>query len=239
MTTRFRWAAAGTIFGLAAALSLPSLAQQPSPPVDPTNRRTVSVNGMAIITSTPDEAVISVGVQTEAPSARQALSDNAAKMTKVIDALISARVDRDDIATSSVGLNPSYGVDGLQVTGYTAVNQVTATVRDLSTVGSVIDEAVAAGANLASGVTFQLSDQNQGLDQALAAAVADARSKADALAAASGARLGQVVSVTEVSSGGPPPTLYAGREDASVATPIVPGDVETHVSVNVIWELVD
>ena len=55
------------------------------------------------------------------------------------------------------------------------MNQVDVTVSDIAKVGPLIDRGVAAGANVMNGVTFQLSSSNQGADQALAAAVADAR----------------------------------------------------------------
>jgi uncharacterized protein YggE len=108
----------------------------------------------------------------------------------------------------------------------------------MAKVGEVIDTAIAAGANLASGVSFQLSDQNQGLDRALQAAVEDARSKAETLAAAAGATVGQVISITENGSSTPPPVYYEKTIAAgSATTPISPPTLETQVSVTVVWSL--
>jgi uncharacterized protein YggE len=240
MKDRIRWAGLGLMFGLAFALALPSFAQQPSPTASEPTTRTITVSGTGIVRSEPDEAVLWIGVQTQADTANQALRDNAAKMTKVIDALVRAGVRKDDIATSSVSLSPNYGSDGQRVTSFMATNQVTATVSEMSRVGEVIDRAVAAGANLTSGVTFQLSERNQGVNEALDEAVQDARSKAQALAAATGSRLGDVVSVTETSTGVSPPVYDVRAVEAAGAatpTPIVPADVETQVSVTVVWEL--
>ena len=113
------------------------------------------------------------------------------------------------------------------------------TVHDLDKVGQVIDDAVAAGANLASGITFQLSDQNQGMDKALAAAVADAKSKAAALASAGDAQLGEVVSIDETTGSSTPPVFFgrAMSAAASAPTPVQPPTLETQVSVTVMWEL--
>jgi uncharacterized protein YggE len=128
----------------------------------------------------------------------------------------------------------------MDITGYQAVNQVDVTVRDISKVGAIIDDSVKAGANLSNGITFQLSDQNQGVDQALADAVANARSKAETLAGAGDAQLGQVVSIQEGSGYTPP--IYYGRDMAAssagaAATPIQPPTLETQVSVTVTWAL--
>ena len=107
--------------------------------------------------------------------------------------------------------------------------------------GQVIDDAVKAGANLSNGITFQLSDENQGVNSALDDAVANARSKAEALAAAGDAQLGQVVTIQETSGGYSPPIAYArdmaagGAMEAS--TPVNPPTLETQVSVSVTWAL--
>jgi uncharacterized protein YggE len=239
MNARFRWAAVGLIFGVALALSLPSLGQS-SPPAPGVSGspRTVTVMGTAVVRSQPDQAMVSIGVQTQAPAANQALRDNAAKMAKAIDALVAAGVSKSDIATSFITLNPNYDSSGQAVLSYTAMNQVDATVRDISKVGSVIDRAVAAGANLTGGITFKLSDQNKGRADALEVAVADARSQAEALAEAVGAHLGEVVSIEQTSSSLPPPVFDTGRE-AGVAspTPVLPPTLEAQVSVKVVWAL--
>ena len=179
------------------ALTLPSLAQDTGSPAPSTSDRTVTVNGTATIKAKPDEAVISLGVQTQANTAQSALADNATKMTALIAALTNKGIAKDDIATSYVSIYPTYGNNGMDITGYQAVNQVDVTVRDISKVGEIIDDSVKAGANLSNGITFQLSDQNQGVDQALADAVANARSKAETLAGAGDAQLGEVVSIQE------------------------------------------
>jgi uncharacterized protein YggE len=199
------------------------------------------VNGTATIKAKPDEAVISLGVQTQANTAQSALADNATKMTALIAALTNEGIAKDDIATSYVSIYPTYGNNGMDITGYQAVNQVDVTVRDVSKVGGVIDDSVRAGANLSNGITFQLSDQNQGVDQALADAVANARSKAETLAGAGNAQLGEVLSIQEGSGYTPP--IYYGRDMAASSagaaspTPIQPPTLETQVSVTVTWAL--
>ena len=165
---RIGYISAGVVLGAIVALTLPSLAQDTGSPAPSTADRTVTVNGTATIKAKPDEAVISLGVQTQANTAQGALADNATKMTALIAALTDKGIAKDDIATSYVSIYPTYGNNGMDITGYQAVNQVDVTVRDISKVGEVIDDSVKAGANLSNGITFQLSDENQGVDQALA-----------------------------------------------------------------------
>jgi uncharacterized protein YggE len=70
MKAKVSWGAAGLVLGLVAALTLPSLAQSSSPsPGTGGAGPTVTVTGSATIRSAPDEAVVSLDVQTQAPTA--------------------------------------------------------------------------------------------------------------------------------------------------------------------------
>jgi uncharacterized protein YggE len=238
MKPNVKWGVAGLILGLAVALTLPTVAQQSSPEPGSVDR-TVSTSGTAIIRSAPDEALVTLGVSTEAPTAEQAMNANAEAMADVVRALVDAGLSEDDLATASINLYPRWDASGTQVDGFTAENQLTATVHNLDRVGAIIDRGVAAGANLASGITFRVSNTSESIDRALEEAVADARRKAEALAAAGGTSLGSVVSISETSSSFEPPVVYARAEAAAdMATPVLPPTLESQVSVTVVWSLV-
>ena len=200
---------------------------------------TVTVTGSAMVNSQPDEAVIGLGVQTQASDAADALRENADRMAAVIKALTDLGIDRSDISTALVSLYPTYDSNGTAVTGYQAQNQITVTLHDLSKAGETIDTATAAGANLTTGITFQLSQGSPALSSALKAAVEDARAKADALASAAGAKVGDVVAISEDSGGYPIPYAEAEVDSraAGAPTPVVPPAIQTMVSVTVVWEL--
>ena len=227
---------AGAVFGLVVALALPSFGQSSSP-VSGSTAHSVSVTGTATITSSPDEAVVSLGVQTNAGTADGALQQNASRMQHVLAALAGFGIGKSDIATSDVSLYPNY-TNGGSISGYQASNSVSVTVREMGKVGKVIDAAVGAGANLAGGISFQVSDQNQGLNDALSAAVKDARGKAGVLASAAGAQLGSVVSIDETTASPEPPIRYAvPAAEGAASTPISPPTLKTQVSVTVVWAL--
>jgi uncharacterized protein len=246
----------GIAVGVVLALSVPSFASTGGSPgvsapqplasnataAPAADRRTVSVTGTAMLRSTPDEAVVSLGVQTESSSAEDAMRENGTRMLSVLRALADLGVKDGDISTTGVSLYPTYGSNGTSISAYQASNQVSVTFHDLGPIGRAIDAAVKAGANLTNGVMFQMSPANRGSEQALAAAVADARSKASAVAAAAEAQLGQVLTVSETGMPSfPPPMPYEGAMpagDAVVATPVNPPVLETQVSVQVTWELV-
>ena len=84
MKAKVSWGTAGLLLGLIAALTLPSLAQTPSPSPETGSDRSVTVTGSATIRSAPDEAVVTLGVQTQAPAAQGAMQQNASRMNDVI-----------------------------------------------------------------------------------------------------------------------------------------------------------
>jgi uncharacterized protein YggE len=238
MKPNAKWGAAGLILGLAVALTWPLGAQESQDP-GPSDR-TVSTTGTAIVRSAPDEALVTLGVRTDGATAQEAMDRNAEQMQAVVRALLGAGLDEDDLATASINLYPRWDDTGTTVDGFTAENQVTATVRNLDRVGTVIDEGVAAGANLASGITFRVSNGNEAGDRALTEAVADARRKAEVLAAAGGAELGSVVTIAESSTSVSPPVIYEEAFAAADgrATPVLPPTLESQVVVTVVWALV-
>jgi uncharacterized protein len=194
--------------------------------------RTITVNGTGTVTTVPNRALFSFGVTTQGRTAVAALAENAAEIRKVIEALKAAGIAAKDIQTESVQLSPRYSNDGETILGYTASNTVAATTRDINRAGSIVDAAVAAGANQVSGPSLTRSDSNALYRQALKAAVADARLRAQAIAAASHVRLGPVRSVAEGSSAPPPPVPFAKAADTG-STPIEPGTQQIQATVTV------
>ena len=192
---------------------------------------TITVHGTGTVTSVPDQAQLSFGVETQAGTAKEALAANAAEMRRLIAALKSAGAE--DVQTQYVSVSPRYG-DEMSVRGYVATNTVSATVQEVGKAGAVIDAAVDAGANQVSGPSLSLSDQEQLYRDALADAVADARERAEALADAAGLTLGDVKSIVE-GGGVSPPMPYAANmamRDAESA-PLEPGKQDVTASVTV------
>ncbi len=194
--------------------------------------RTITVTGTGTATSTPTRATVSFGVQTQAATAKAALAQNGADMRKVIAALQAAGAK--DIRTQWVSLSPIYG-DNQSLQGYSASNSVSATVT-FAAAGATIDGAVEAGANQVDGPSPLADDTDSLYRKALAAAVANARVHAEALAAAAGAKVGEVTSISE-SGAAPIPLTYDKAAAASAPTPVVAGPQDTTASVVVTFAL--
>lgn len=209
------------------------------------DKRTVSVNGQGTVTLTPDMATISVGVQTQGAEAEEAVAENNAKAEAITAALKEFGIEDKDIKTTNFSVYPRqrYNDDGeiVDVT-YIVQNTVMVTVRDLEILGEVLDASVAAGANNIYGVSFDIADRESAYAQAIEAAVANARTRADALAAAADAKLGEALKIdTFIGGGGVFVEMETRGLDMAMAeesaVPVSPGEMEIHVDVTVIYEL--
>jgi uncharacterized protein len=204
-------------------------------------QRLVTVTGSAEVEAVPDLATITAGVETQGPTAREALGANTEAMAAVFAALDAAGIAARDRQTSQLNLNPVYEPyrDGAQepqrVIAYQASNMVTVRVREVGKLGAVIDALTSAGANRLYGVGFEVSEPRASLDTAREEAVADARSKAELFARAAGVTLGAVRSIRESTGmGGPEPLRARAMAEAA---PVAEGTVTLTADVEVVFEI--
>ncbi|HEY9286566.1 MAG TPA: SIMPL domain-containing protein [Candidatus Dormibacteraeota bacterium] len=201
----------------------------------------VIVTGSATIDVIPDVARLVVSIQTTAPTASQAESQNAAAADSAMSHIERAGIASVDIKTLGMQVWPQYDYRSSPqvLTGFTATQTLQVTIRNLSRIGAVIDAAVAGGATSVQGITYDITDHSAASAQALAKAVADAQVKARAMANAAGIRLGPVVSITDIESTPYPfPIIRAATASAgSSGTQVSPPDVQLTVSVTVGWSI--
>jgi len=199
-----------------------------------TSTTTITVTGNGTVNATPDKASFDFGVQVNAATAAQAISKANADAQKIIDALKNAGIPASDIQTSSVSLWPQTSSDGQTITGYQASNSVTVTTS-IDKAGSLVDAATGAGANNVNGPNLSVSDQSSYYAEALKLAVDDAKTQAQAIAAASGLTLGGILHITNQSST-PGPIMYASAmNSAKASTPIEAGTQQVQASVTVTY----
>ena len=212
-----------------AGVAQPRLGRSATPS---TTRITVTGNGT--VNATPNRASFNFGVQTQSATAAGALSRNAEQARAIINALKKAGIDASDIQTTQVSLWPQTTNDGRQITGYQASNSVQVTAA-LGKAGDLVDAAVGAGANNVDGPSLDTSDKTSLYADALKKAVANAKTKAQALAAGSGLTLGGIVKVTE-GGGQPIPLPYAAADAVrSAAPPIEAGTQQIQATVTVTY----
>ena len=239
---RLRWLAGGLALGLlAASMAGPGAVLAQNDPDDTV--RSISVSGTGRVKAEPDIANVSVGVTKQGADAGEASSKAAESMSSVIDALLAMGIAETDIQTTSINLNPMYDWDDNppNIVGWEASNMGSITVRDIESVGEVVDPAPEAGATNVSGISFQVEDPTAAQAEARAAAVADAEAKAQQLAVAAGVNIIGVITISESGGQPPQPVLMARAEmafdTAAASTPVLPGEVELTISVHIQYEI--
>jgi uncharacterized protein len=201
----------------------------------------IAVVGRGEVRGRPDIVTIQLGVSVTRRTVAEANRDAAELSRALLAALSGAGVAETDIQTSNLALNPNYEYPPNRqpkLTGYTFANTVSAKLRDIDAAASVIDGALsAAGDNaILNGVHFALDDDAEAVVGARASAYADARSKAEQLAALAGVTLGAALAIEELAPGadGPSPMPKVMRMAAADAgPPLSAGEIATTVQVAV------
>ena len=151
----------------------------------------ITVSGTGETKISADTAVISMGVSArdrDVLKAQQTVNEHIAKIRQ---ALLDCGVAEENINTDYMSIYAIYDYDEdvEKVRAYNASTTLAVKVTDMETVGKVIDEAFAAGANTLNGISFSASDTAAAENESLKAAVADARAKAEILAEAAGLKI--------------------------------------------------
>ncbi|HEY6138746.1 MAG TPA: SIMPL domain-containing protein [Thermoanaerobaculia bacterium] len=224
-----------TIFVAAAAFA------QPMTPMP----ESVSVNGMGRVTLVPDRFTFTAGVQTNAPTVDAAVNENNERVARVVAALKAAGAKPEEIQTSGFSIYPQQDFSQGQLPrllGYQVNNSVTVRKNEIATASKLLQVAIAAGVNTASGLNFEVSDPTRGRDRGLKAAFDDARAKAALLAQAAGRTLGRALHITEGGEPPPQPRLMMAKgviaaQAAVSEVPVESGTQELTFSVSVVFEL--
>ena len=233
------------MFLIAASLAAP-LAAQPAtqPPRESGMPETVSVTGNSRVQLTPDRFSFNVGVQTQAPTVEEAVNENNARVAAIIAALKKAGATDQEIRTSGFSVYPQQNyVQGQppRVIGYQVSNSVTVTKKQIADAGRLLQVAINAGVNEASGLQFEVSDMARGRDQGLRAAFDDARAKATLLAQAAGRSIGRAIVITEGAEPiAPRPMVMAramAKAEAVSQVPVESGTSELTYTVSVVFEM--
>jgi uncharacterized protein YggE len=225
------------------AVSLSACASAAAPGGD-ASVRSISVNGTGKITLSPDMAVVSVGIQTQAEDAQTAVDENNTIVAQITAVMSELGIAEEDMKTTNFSVFPNTRYDELGGIGdisYMVNNSVEVTVRDLEIIGDVLAEAVAAGANNIHGIQFDVSDREAAYAQAMELAVENARSRAEVLAGAGEVEIKDVHTISSYIGGGMP--FGGGRNmsfdmvESAASVPVSPGEMEIVVDVTVVYEI--
>ena len=205
----------------------------------------IVVNGKSTIKVVPDRVEVNLGVMSQASTVAEAQAQNTATMDMVLAKLTELGVPDDSIRTTSYNVYPNYDWNNYkdEIIGYSVDATLTISDRTVDEVGALLSECVNAGANEIRGLTFSYSGYDATYLEALKAAVGEAHTKAEALAAAAGRTLGEPEIITEgyqntvVRYSGMDKAMAEDEEYASAAVAVMPGQVDIEANVTVTYEM--
>ena len=221
----------------------PAAAQSTDPDAGYSPAETITVVGQGLVSVRPNIARVSLGVETSAETIGEAVAANEVIMEAILAALEGTGIDTQDIQTMNYSIRldrypeqlPLASSAGEAQPMYRVSNMVNVTIRDLDSVGNVLDAVIEAGANDIWGITFAIDDPSEAQDEARAGAIEDALARAGALAELNGVELGPVMSVTEIIGSTPIPMPVALESAAAGGGPISPGELEIGYQVQVTY----
>jgi uncharacterized protein YggE len=245
LATNAPWLVRRSIALAAAGLAVAALSacnkHSPAPPG--ANPRQVTVIGSGQVQGVPDTLTADVGIEFTALDVTAAMNQTNDRQRAVINALVGAGLDRKDISTTEVTLQPQYGNPGPNgtetITGYRSNNSIQVKIHPTDAASRLLAVIVSTGgdATRISSVSYSIADDSQLVKDARARAFNDAKGRADQYAQLSGLRLGRVLSISEAPgsapvAGGPP-----APPRAMAAVPLEPGQQTVRFSVTAVWEL--
>ncbi|HSV38686.1 MAG TPA: SIMPL domain-containing protein [Nocardioidaceae bacterium] len=210
--------------------------------------RSIAIDAVGEVRGVPDQVAFDLSVRGRAVDLAGALDRASATMRRVLDVLADQGVDRKDVQTTGLSMDPVYRyLSGSEpiLEGYRVVQRAEVVVRSLRDAGKVITAAVGAGDSTVSvsDLRLQLGDRASLLSDAREKAIAEAEAKAEQYAGAAGQTLGAVLSIKETTAQAPQ-YLYenafrsqALAADLASSVPIRAGSEQVKVTVSVVWGL--
>ncbi|OMB96423.1 hypothetical protein A5733_11745 [Mycobacterium sp. NS-7484] len=199
--------------------------------------RQVTVVGSGQVQGVPDTLTADVAMEFTAPDVSGALNQSSQRQQAVIDALVSSGIDRKDISTTQVSVQPQF--TDSKISGYQASNAIKVKIRDTAKASDTLALIASTGgdATRINSVDYSITDDSDLVRDARARAFDDAKNRAEQYAELSGLDLGKVISISEQSDGSTPPRPTPMPRAAMEAVPLEPGQQTVNFSVTVIWEL--
>lgn len=252
------------VVALSAVMMVPRVAAAQQAPTasiaEMANTPLVRVNIAESLRTPPDEATITVATQSKAPTATAAVAANKVRTEKLLAAIRNAGIRERDIQTQGIQLQPEYrwdpptpGGQGRQtLVGYMANNSVQIKTRNIDKLTSLLDVLTTAGADSVYGPSFGISDTAPLKREARIRAMKRGDAEATEYARNNGYKSVRLLSLEEgtsyrgtdvfvtasgVSPVAPPPPPPPGAAERGGGGIVAPGQVETAVSLNLLYRM--
>lgn len=196
----------------------------------------LKVTGEGKVSTSPNRAIITLGVQNENDNLTIAQKQNANTISTVISSLVNLGIPNEYIKTVEYRIEPHYDYkEGEQIfRGYRVKHLLEIKNDQIRNTGSIVDKAVQQGANIVRNIEFTVKDSDLYYEQALKRALQNAEQKAYTVTNKIGAQLNQTpVLLDEVSRTVKPVPFMQESMVKAEATPIQTGEMEIAATIRV------
>ncbi|MBD1831714.1 SIMPL domain-containing protein [Cyanobacteria bacterium FACHB-472] len=200
--------------------------------------RTLTVSGRGVENIPTTLTQVRLGVEVQGKVAADVQQEAARRSAAVVELLKSRNVEK--LETTGISLNPIYSYENnvQRLTGYSATNIVSFRI-DTQKAGTLLDEAVKAGATRIDGISFVADDSAiaSAQKQALREATQDAQAQADAVLSSLNLTRKEIVNIQVNGAVVPPPRplpiadMAMRSESLAKTAPVIGGEQEVEASV--------
>ena len=207
--------------------------------------RVISTSGVGVVEAAPDMATINLGVTHQARLAGDALEATSDGVRAILERLAAAGIEDRDMQTNELSVQPVWSRSNNnadtppRITGFVARNSLSIRVRDLTILGSILDQVVDDGANTFNGLQFSMQDPEPVIAKARAEAVKDAMARAQQLADAAGVGLGPVQSISEGGGSIRPQMMEMASARMASDVAVASGEVSLSARVSMVFTILD
>jgi uncharacterized protein YggE len=205
--------------------------------------RTISVIGTAEIHVAPDEAILTLGIQSQDKDLAIAKTQNDKHLKKILAVARDSGIEAKYIQTSSLTMGPEYSEEKApKLLSYKVSQTLVVTMKDLSRYETLMTNFLQAGVNRVDGIQFIVSDPKKFREEVRVKAVRAAREKAVAMAAELGQTVGKPWEVSEVTDSDTAyranlMLAYSGAVGPEGESALPSGEVTIRASVRVSFQL--
>ncbi len=197
----------------------------------------INVSGEGKIKVIPDQASITISIETKGSKADDVKKDNDKKMDAILKFIKKSAIAKEDFQTQRVSLNPNYDYEKKKY-NYVATQTVQILLKDLSKYDSLMEGLIDAGVNRVDNVVFKSSNMVQLQSDARKLAMKDAKAKAEDYVSVLNQKIGKAITISDNSQVYyPQPVMYAmktmANSDSAPRETLAAGEIEITANVTV------
>lgn len=168
----------------------------------------ISVTGEGKIKVVPDQASISISLETKGTNAGDVKKENDKKIDAILKFIKKSNIAKEDFQTQRVSLNPNYDYEKKKH-NYIAIQTIQILLKDLSKYDELMEGIVEQGINRIDNVTFQSSKLAQYQSEARKLAMKEAKLKAEDYVSVLGQKVGRAMTISDNSQPYYPQPVFA------------------------------